>query len=68
MILQSSRKHKVLVSLHLGFVKIYKIKHELVISQMPHGEKGSAQPTLSVRPFETYPKRPRFLGNDPYNH
>lgn len=35
MILQS-RKCKVLVLLLLGFVKIYKIKHELVISQMPH--------------------------------
>lgn len=33
MILQSSRKCKVLVLVHLGFVKIYKIKHELVTSQ-----------------------------------
>lgn len=39
MILHSSRKRKVLVLLHLDFVKIYKIKHEIVISQMPHGEK-----------------------------
>lgn len=58
MILQSSRKFEVLVLLYLGFVKICIIKHELVISKMPHGnKKGSTQPTLPPRPFATDSKR-----------